>query len=141
MRSRYHPFHPARFGFWSQPKSKPGTTDLINTLNAGGRLRLLYSPERLQGEFIIRAYRFTPPTGSLESPKRLLLLFAAFEIMGQFRKIKRIKSSCFIFIWAFSILQTIGLYRPEKEFLSPTGKQFNLTPYLHQSADTVLPTR
>jgi len=54
------------------------------------------SPERLQGEFIVRAYRFAPPTGSLESLQRLLLLFTAFTDFGQFRKNSRIKSSCLI---------------------------------------------
>jgi outer membrane protein len=84
MRSRYHPFH---------------LTEAVRpycTLDAGERNRLLCSPERLQGEFIIRAYRFAPPTGSLESPQRLLLLFTAFVNFCHFRNIKRIKSSCFI---------------------------------------------
>jgi hypothetical protein len=78
------------------------SSGLKYTLYAGGRHQLLISPERLQGEFIIRAYRFTPPTGSLESPKRLLLLFTAFKIIWQFRKIKRIKSSCFILLVSIS---------------------------------------
>jgi hypothetical protein len=47
----------------------------------GGRFRLLDSPERLGGEFIIRAYRFAPTTGSLESTQGLLLLFTSFVIL------------------------------------------------------------
>ena len=83
---------------WSQPKSKPGMFTWPQcTLYAGERLRLIYSPKRLRGEFTIRAYRFTPPTGSLESPKRLLLLITAFNLFDDLRKIIPQMSSCFIF--------------------------------------------
>ena len=85
VRSRYHPNSPA------------ATADRPHcTLNAGERLLLfgkprsanfnciaqhgfLYSKERLRGEFIVCAYRFAPPTGSLESPRQLLLLINAFN--------------------------------------------------------------
>jgi hypothetical protein len=52
----------------------PGTPLIRVTANAWIR----FSKERLRGEFIVRAYRFAPTTGSLESPQQLLLLINAF---------------------------------------------------------------
>jgi hypothetical protein len=90
------------------------------------------SPERLQGEFIIRAYRFTPPTGSLESPQRLLLLFTAFVDFGHFRKSSQVKSSCFI-LQPFCFFQAnrIGVtHHPKKKSCLAPANILSLSGYI-----------
>ena len=84
MRSRYHPYSPGKLS------ARPHYS-----LYAGERLRLLFSPERLRGEFIVCAYRFTPPTGSLESD--IDYYSSSMPLKFSYHKNNnRAKSSCFI---------------------------------------------